>query len=386
MSIAVITETTVAATVTLPTRELHAALVAFDRLLPRRTHIAEMTGVLIESSGDRLTMSTFDYDTHARYTVAVDGGVFRTLVDARSLLKIVRAQTRKAGDDTSFEVTEHSALIVRQGASSATLTALSLDKMIERPAVPAPYRTVDGPAFDAAITRVSVAAGSDDTLPMLTAVNVAHEAASITMASTDRFTLAVDTVHTSVLGTLDAEDVLWPAKTVRLAVKTFGARHGAVDLHTYRQGYTVYVGWSCGAWTIMTRAIDAEFPRYKSLIPTDVEHSFRFDRDGLLSAATAAAATKTRYIEFTVDGDQAAIEYAYGDDATATTSTVVERVHGSGAFRFALNPDYIVDILKTLPAGLVTVSANSPTRPFLFRVDSLTDYTALLMPVRLPAA
>lgn len=383
-----VTATATIATVSLTSRDLYAALAGFDRLLirGRQVHPAVLVGVLIESTGTELAMSTFDYGTHARYTVAVDGPVFRTLVDARALLKAVRGHARKATDVSSLEVNEFGSLIVRQGAASTTLNALSLEDMPARPVVPAPYRVVDGAAFDGALARVAMAAGDDDTLPMLTAVHVHHQANSITLASTDRFRLAVDTLATSVLAGDVQDDVLWSARSAVRAVKTFGARHGAVSLHIDGTGpYTTYAGWSCGAWTIMARAIDAEFPRFKSLIPADVDQVFRFDRVSLLAVAAAAVTAKTLKMVFAVDGDQVAIEYGDFDDAVSTSRLAVERATGAGEFRFALNPAYVVDMLKTLGDDQVDMSANSPTKPFVFRVDSLTDYVALLMPVRLPA-
>jgi DNA polymerase-3 subunit beta len=371
------------ATVALDTRDLYTALVGIDRLLVRRPFNPVnpvIGGMLIESTGEQVVLSTFDYSTHVRYVAPVAGDAFRVLVDARSLLKVIRTHGRKLTDRTVLETSDGSTLTVRQGASSATLTLLPIEDMPARPPITSAYRTVEGPAFSAAVARVVTAAGRDDTLPALTGVLAHHPAGRLELAATDRFKLAVDQVATEGSDTT-IPDVLWPAATLVKTLKAFGAKHGTVGLHADLGGYTARIGWSCGRWAVLTRAIDAEFPRYRKLIPTEATHVLRFDRDALLAVAVGAG--KAHDITFTVDGSTAVVEYASGYDATSTTSITVERLEGMGAFRWAFTPSYLVDVLKLLASGPVTVSATTPTRPFVFRVDDQPDFLALVMPVRL---
>ncbi len=59
------------------------------------------------------------------------------------------------------------------------------------PDVPSITGTIPSQLFAEAISQVAVAAGKDDTLPMLTGVRVEIEGNSVVLAATDRFRLAV---------------------------------------------------------------------------------------------------------------------------------------------------------------------------------------------------
>ena len=61
----------------------------------------------------------------------------------------------------------------------------------ELPELPQLAGTADGGALAAAIGQVTPAASRDDTLPMLTAVNVELDGQTMTLAATDRYRLAV---------------------------------------------------------------------------------------------------------------------------------------------------------------------------------------------------
>lgn len=372
------------ATVQLDSRDIYTVMIGLDRLLGRRAGSIHRTlgGVLIESDGDQVTFSIFDYATYARYTTPVAGDEFRVLVDARALLKIVRTHTRKPTDRTTFEVNEFGSLTARQGASQATLTDAGIDDMPARPVMPVAYRTVDGAAFDSTFARVAQAAGTDDTLPVLTAVNVHHTAGRIELAATNRFKLAVDQLATD--GDESMPDVLWPAGILGKVVRTFGVKHGDVVLHADRDSTNPWVGWSCDGWSVSTRAIDAEFPRYRQLIPSDAQFVFRFDRDTLLTAATCAMKAKALHTGFTADGDSVQVTSVDRDDVALTTRIGVERVQGDDTFSWAFNPGWVVDMLKPLPSSPVSISTTTPNRPFVFTVENAPDYVGLLMPVRLP--
>ena len=59
------------------------------------------------------------------------------------------------------------------------------------PTLPQQSGSIPVDLFSEAISQVAVAAGKDDTLPMLTGIRVEIEQNSIVLAATDRFRLAV---------------------------------------------------------------------------------------------------------------------------------------------------------------------------------------------------
>src|SRR6185437_3692 len=72
-----------------------------------------------------------------------------------------------------------------------TMPTLPVDDYPALPEMPAVAGTIGADVFAAAVSQVAVAAGRDDTLPVLTGVRIEIEGDRVTLAATDRYRLAV---------------------------------------------------------------------------------------------------------------------------------------------------------------------------------------------------
>ena len=135
-----------------------------------------------------LTLSCFDYEVSARIKARAEVAEPGTLlVPGRLLVEIVRslpAAPVEFGDDPD-------GISVTCGEASFAVASLPSAEYPELPDLPQLAGTADGGVLATAIGQVTPAASRDDTLPMLTAVNVEFDEAAITLAATDRYRLAV---------------------------------------------------------------------------------------------------------------------------------------------------------------------------------------------------
>jgi DNA polymerase III subunit beta len=171
------------------------------RALPTRPVLPVLAGLLlraeregrdpnqIEGNGQGLlTLSCFDYEVSARMQVraeVTEPGTF--LVPGRLLVEIVRSLPSapvEFGDDPD-------GISVTCGQASFAVASLPSAEYPELPDLPQLAGTADGGALATAIGQVTPAASRDDTLPMLTAVNVEFDGETMTLAATDRYRLAV---------------------------------------------------------------------------------------------------------------------------------------------------------------------------------------------------
>ena len=145
--------------------------------------------------------------------------------------------------------------------------------------MPSTAGTVEGPEFAAAVAQVAVAAGRDDTLPMLTGVRLEIDGDTLTLAATDRYRLAVRELTWSP-GDPSAAPVavLVPARTLADAAKslahsealTIALAGGASSGSSTGEGIIGFSGTSGGrASRATTRLLDATFPAYRSLLPKE---------------------------------------------------------------------------------------------------------------------
>ena len=156
--------------------------------LPSRPSVPVLAGVLLRVSGGRLTVSGFDYEVSSQVSTEVqsdaDGAA---LVSGRLLAEITKALPAKPVDVAA--VGSHLELVC--GSARFTLPTMPVEDYPTLPEMPATAGTVDAGVFAAAVSQVAVAAGRDDTLPLLTGVRVELEGALMTLLATDRYRLAI---------------------------------------------------------------------------------------------------------------------------------------------------------------------------------------------------
>ena len=125
--------------------------------------------------------------------------------------------------------------------------------------------------FAEAIGQVAVAAGRDDTLPMLTGIRVEISGDKVVLAATDRFRLAVRELTWSTDSADVEAAVLVPAKTLAEAAKA-GTDGAEVHLSLgagAAVGKEGLLGIRSNGKRTTTRLLDAEFPKFRQLLPAE---------------------------------------------------------------------------------------------------------------------
>jgi len=187
-----------------------------SRALPARPVIPVLSGLLLQAA-DGLTLSCFDYEVSAR--IEVDAEIAEpgtVLVPGRLLAEITRSlpslPVEFADDPEGVSLT--------CGSASFTLVTLPVEEYPELPELPHTAGTVDGGVLAAAISQVTPAASRDDTLPLLTGVNIEVDGETMTLAATDRYRLAVRELPWTPVRAGHAGEYLVPARTLADAART----------------------------------------------------------------------------------------------------------------------------------------------------------------------
>src|SRR3954466_1192955 len=204
-------------------RDLLAEAVAWAaRILPQKSQLPILAGLRLdaEASG-ALRLSGFDYEVSAEAELDVmvsEAGSI--LVPGRLLADISRSLP--AGQPVDL-TTDGSRVQLSCGAARFTLPTLPLDEYPSLPSMPEVSGTLGSDAFAAAVGSVAVAAGRDDTLPVLTGIRVEIDGEDITLAATDRYRLAVRTLRWQPADPSLQATALVPARTLAEAAKALTA-------------------------------------------------------------------------------------------------------------------------------------------------------------------
>jgi DNA polymerase-3 subunit beta len=377
-------------------REVLADAVAWTaRSLPPRPSVPVLAGILLEAEASSLAVSGFDYEVSARAEVDVQTSEpGRVLVPGRLLAEITRALPPHPVDLSA----EGPRLAITCGNARFSLPTLPVEDYPSLPPMPSSAGTVDSDVFAEAVGQVAVAAGRDDTLPMLTGVRLEIEDDRITLAATDRYRLAVREFAWRPESPGTSAAVLVPARTLADAAKTLaGGPEIVLSLSSSGSGEGI-LGLSGKDRRTTTRLLDAEFVKYRAIMPTEV-HAHATLPVGLFTDAAkrvALVAERGTPLRCEFAAGQVTLRAGGTDDEGQAEERCDVDFDGE-PLTIGFNPTFLLDGLAAVHTERARMNFVSPLKPaVLSGVDEPADdapggsarrpgdYRYLIMPVRLP--
>jgi DNA polymerase III subunit beta len=368
------------------------------RTLPTRPTVPVLAGVLLTGSDDGLTISGFDYEVSAEVRLAAEiASPGTALVSGRLLSDITKALPNKPVD-VQVEGTRVSLVC---GSAKFSLPTMAVEDYPTLPTLPEETGALASDVFAEAIGQVAVAAGRDDTLPMLTGIRVEISGQSVVLAATDRFRLAVRELTWSAAAPDVEAAVLVPAKTLSEAAKS-GADGAEVHLSLgagSAVGKDGLLGISGNGKRSTTRLLDAEFPKFRQLLPTEHTAVATVGVAELSEAIKRVALVADRGAQVRMEFSDDVLRLSAGADDVGRAEEDVPVEFAGEPLTIAFNPTYLTDGLGSLHSERVSFGFTTPSRPAVLRPagdddaqpsDSgpfpaaQTEYVYLLMPVRLP--
>ncbi len=355
------------------------------RSLPSRPPVPVLGGVLLDAgSGETLTISGFDYEVSAQVTVdATIESTGRTLVSGRLLADITKALPNRPVEIT----VDGTRVAITCGSSRFSLPTMPVEDYPTLPEMPEYAGSVAGDVFSEAVAQVAVAAGRDETLPMLTGVRVEINADQLTMVATDRFRLAMRELTWQPGGSVDDTAVLVPAKTLAESAKTLGGAGSKVEL-SLASGDGL-LGLSGPSRRNTSRLLDAEFPKYRQLLPSETSATAVVDVAPLVEAIKRVSLVAERGTQVRLEFSDAGLRLtAGGDEEGSAEEELPVELSGEG-LTIAFNPSYLLDGLAALRTERAQMLFTTPSRPALIKPvgeddEVVSGYLYLLMPVRMP--
>ena len=368
---------------------LAEAVVWTARSLPSRPPMQVLLGLLLESGAstdvEGLSVSGFDYEVSSQ--IRVDAAVAeagRVLVPGRLLADIVRSLPAQPVELRQ----EGSRVVLTCGAARFTLPTLPVEDYPSLPAMPRTAGALESDVFAAAVAQVALAAGRDDTLPVLTGVRLEIDGDQLTLAATDRYRLAVRTLPWRPEQAGASTVALVPARTLADTAKALtGGPEVVLALATGGAGEGM-IGFEGGGRRTTSRLLEGEFPKYRSLLPSESSALAEVATAPFVEAVkrVSLVAARNAPVRLGFSADGVVLEAGGADDAQA--SERLECGWEGEAMSIAFNPQYLLDGLGAVDSDTTVLSFTGPTRPAVLTgkrpaPGEVADYRYLLMPVRL---
>ena len=348
-------------------RDLLAEAVAWvARSLPTRPVLPILSGLLLEASAGRLTLSCFDYEVSARIQVdaeVTDPGI--ALVPGRLLAEITRSLP-----PLPVEVDhEKDDVILTCGPASFTLVTLPVKEYPRLPELPRLAGTVDGGVLATAIGQVTPAASRDDTLPVITGVNLEIDDDTIRLVATDRYRLAIrelgwNPAHPGSVVTLlvpaktlsDAARMMVPGVPVRIMTRGTEGGSGSAR-HTPGSAATdAMIGFESGGRRLTTRLIAGEYIKYSSKFPGDFGSCGDMPAAPLAEAVRRVALVAERGSSVRLSFEPGRVTIEAGTKGQARARETVAAEFSGNETAIAFSPQYLLDGL----AAALTAASGAP--------------------------
>jgi DNA polymerase-3 subunit beta len=257
-------------------------------------------------------------------------------------------------------------LAIACGNARFSLPTLPVEDYPSLPAMPSSAGAVDSDVFAEAVSQVAVAAGRDDTLPMLTGVRLEID--------DDRITLA------------DAAKTLTSGPEIVLSLSSGSSGEGILGLSGKDRQTT-------------TRLLDAEFVKYRAIMPNDSAANATLPVHLFTDAAKRVALVADRGTPLRCEFTPGQVTLrAGGTDEEGQAEERCDVEFDGDPLTIGFNPTFLLDGLAAVHTERARMAFTTPLKPAVLSgfeepsqdgsdgrpAERTGSYRYLIMPVRLP--
>ena len=345
-------------------RDVFSEAVSFTvKLLPQRTTLPILSGVLIEATTTGLVLSSFDYEVSARTEISAEvDEPGKVLVSGRLLAEIA---SRLPSAPVIFS-TDEGRISVACGSARFTLLSMPVEEYPTLPQVSEQSGKVDAEEFANAIGQVAVAASRDDVTPVITGVQLEVTQSTISLVATDRYRVAVREIDWDSGGSgIEAATALVPARTLSEIGKTFG-HSGQISVAISATDDRELIAFQADNRTVTSLLIKGNFPPVRRLFPDSVDHYAVMNTAELVDAVRRVALVLEREaaLRFTFNIDGLTLE-AIGSEQAQASETIDAFLTGEDTV-VSLKPQFLLDGLTAVHSEFVRISftkTDNPNKP-----------------------
>jgi DNA polymerase-3 subunit beta len=341
-------------------RDVFSEAVSFAvKLLPQRTTLPILSGVLLRAEGSTVTLSSFDYEVSAQTTITADVTEEGTVLVSGRLLADIASRLPNAPVEFT---TDDGKIAVRCGSARFTLSSMPVEEYPSLPVVDGSTGVLPGDAFADAVAQVAVAASRDDVTPVITGVQLEITGNRLSLVATDRYRVAVREIDWESSAGSDGVAALVPARTLSEIGKIF-AHAATVSVTIVSGGDRELIAFSADQKTVTSLLIKGNFPPVKRLFPETVDNYAVLNTAELIESVRRVSLVLEREaaLRFTFTIDGLTLEAIGSEQAQASES--IDAILTGGDTVVSLKPQFLLDGLASVHSEFVRISFTKTENP-----------------------
>jgi len=356
-------------------RDVFSEAVSFAvKLLPQRTTLPILSGVLIQANEGGLVLSSFDYEVSSQTEIQADVEEPGTVLVSGRLLAEIAGRLPNAPVRIT---TEESRISVSCGSANFTLLSMPVEEYPSIPEIGEQSGVVPADEFAGAVAQVAVAASRDDVTPVITGVQLEVRENSLSLVATDRYRVAVREIGWDGGGVAsdDSLTALVPARTLQEVGKTFG-HSGTIQVAITSRDDRELIAFSADKKTVTSLLIKGNFPPVRRLFPDNVDNYAVMNTAELIEATRRVALVLEREaaLRYSFTAEGLTLEAIGSEQAQASES--IDAILSGDETVVSLKPQFLLDGLAAVPSEFVRISftkTENPNKPGPVLITSQTS-------------
>jgi DNA polymerase III subunit beta len=329
------------------------------RLLPQRTTLPILGGILIEADANALRLSVFDYEVSAQAEIVAKVETSgRVLVSGR-LLSEIASKLPNAPVDFA---TDGSKVVVSCGSTKFSLLTMPVEEYPTLPEIPAISGSITGEAFQNAVHQVAVAASKDDVTPVLTGVQLEAGEKSISFVATDRYRVALREAAWQSNPAGVGAVALVPARTLQEVAKTFG-NQGEISISITKSDEREMIAFKANNRSVTSLLLKGNFPPVKSLFPDNIENYAVIATQDLIDSTRRVSLVLERESPLRYSFDEGAVALEATGNETAQASENISAELEGKEIVVSLKPQFLIDGLAGVHSEFVKIAFTNNDNP-----------------------
>lgn len=362
------------------------------RILPAKTSIPSLEGILLEAREGAITMTAYNLETGLQTSLSamsveeegslvLPGKIFANLVHGLSD-EAMTVWTK--GNNITCHITSGSAKFQIQGMDASEFPELPvLDEGVSLSLSDSNLRDL--------IHQTEYAVNQVETVKANNGILLEYSEGTISMTATDGYRIAVGTVKTTNKGLSEGSAIL-PVQAVKETEKLIEQWNktggGTMSLTLSDRHVMIPIG----TYTLLSRLLDGEFPNPKAILSMPTNATAVVDRKTLIqSVERVSLVAQDRFktplrCEFSEDSQS--LNLSMSSALGEASDEVSLSLSGKATFTMGMNYKYLLDALKTIPEDTVELDMSGSVRPLLLKSaeeseDNKVQSVHLVCPVRL---
>lgn len=356
--------------------KLQEKITYLNHAVSSRTQLPILSCFLIEAKKGKLTVSSTDLEigltTSISANVEEEGSV---AIPAKNFVDLLS----NIGSQKITLTQEGEALELKGDRVKATFQTMSPDdfpKLYEEEGEE--YARLRKEEMEKYFQSVVFAAAVDSSRPALSGVLIDVEEKGTLLVATDSYRLSLQKNVFKQAHKLKRPLVV-PSRVIKeaLLIKEGGE---VVIKVSEKNNQVLFVS---GDVVLVGRLIEAEYPEYQKIIPTEFVTKTTTGREDLLKAikiASVFAKETANIVRLSIEKNKITVSSnspSVGQDSADIDAVTVGEVN-----EIAFNAKYLLDILSALPDENIIFEMNNPLSPGVFRIKDDSSFLHLIMPIR----